>query len=92
MSMPEYLKDSNWIWNSDWSAEDKDRPRVMLFRKEVSLKEEPYEGKIRISADTRYKLYVNTRLVEVGPSRGDHQVWFYDTIDLLPYLKKVEML
>lgn len=92
MSMPEYLKDSNWIWNPDWSAEDKDCPRVMLFRKEVSLKEEPYEGKIRISADTRYKLYVNTRLVEVGPSRGDHQVWFYDTIDLLPYLKKVEML
>lgn len=88
MGMPEYLKDSNWIWNPDWSAEDKDRPRVMLFRKELSLKDEPYEGRIRISADTRYKLYVNTRLVEVGPSRGDHQVWFYDTIDLLPYLKK----
>ena len=40
------------------------------------------------SADTRYKLYVNARLAEVGPSRGDRQVWFYDTVDILPYLHK----
>lgn len=86
--MPEYMKDSNWIWNPKWSAEDKDCPRIMLFRKKIELEEEPYEGRIRISADTRYKLYINSRLVEVGPSRGDHQVWFYDTINILPYLKK----
>lgn len=60
----------------------------MLFRKKIVTEEEPYDGRIRISADTRYKLYVNARLVEVGPSRGDHQVWFYDTVDILPYLKK----
>lgn len=86
--MVEYLKNSNWIWSPEWNAEDKDCPRIMLFRKVVSLAEEPYESRIKISADTRYKLYVNARLVEVGPSRGDHQVWFYDTIDILPYLKK----
>lgn len=86
--MVEYMKDSNWIWSQDWSAEDKDCPRIMLFRKEIGLKDEPFRGRINISADTRYKLYVNTRLVEVGPSRGDHQVWFYDTVDILPYLKK----
>lgn len=88
MNMPEYMKDSNWIWSPDWSAEDKDCPRVMLFRKTIELDEKPYEGRLKISADTRYKLYVNARLVEVGPSRGDHQVWFYDTVDILPYLKK----
>ena len=88
MNMPEYLKNSNWIWSPDWSAEDKDHPRIMLFRKRLEIKEEPYMGSIHISADTRYKLYVNDRLVEVGPSRGDQQVWFYDTIDILPYLKK----
>lgn len=88
MNMPEYMKNSNWIWSPGWSAEDKDCPRIMLFRKVLTLLEEPYEGRLKISADTRYKLYVNERLVEVGPSRGDHQVWFYDTIDILPYLKK----
>lgn len=86
--MTEYLKDSNWIWSPDWNAEDKDCPRIMLFRKVIELREEPCGGTMKISADTRYKLYVNGRLVEVGPSRGDHQVWFYDTVDLLPYMKK----
>lgn len=88
MDIPEYMKASNWIWNPDWSAEDKDRPRVMLFRKELRLEDEPYEGRVKISADTRYKLYVNARLVEVGPSRGDHQVWFYDTVDIGAFLIK----
>ena len=76
--MPEYRKDSNWIWSPCWKPEDKDCPRVMLFRKAVRLEEEPRKGHLDISADTRYKLYVNGRLVETGPSRGDHQVWFYD--------------
>ena len=39
--MKEYMKDSNWIWNPCWSAEDKDTPRIMLFRRKVELKEEP---------------------------------------------------
>lgn len=88
--MLEYMKDSNWIWNPDWSAEDKVCPRIILFRKKIELEEAPYEGRIRISADTRYKLYINASFVEVGPSRGDHQIWFYDTIDILPYLKEGE--
>lgn len=88
MKIPEYLKNSNWIWSPKWSPEDKDFPRVMLFRKKFTMEYEPYMGRLQISADTRYKLYVNNSLVEVGPSRGDQQVWFYDTIDILPYLKK----
>ncbi|HIY02910.1 MAG TPA: hypothetical protein IAA26_13890 [Candidatus Blautia faecipullorum] len=86
--MEEYLKDSNWIWTPQWTAEDKEIPRIVLFRKTAELFAEPKKGSIRISADTRYKLYINGRLVETGPSRGDHQIWFYDEIDILPYLKK----
>lgn len=86
--MEEYKKDSHWIWSPLWNAQDKDCPRIMLFRKEVRLDEVPVEGWIKISADTRYKLYVNGRLAETGPSRGDRQVWFYDTVDITPYLKR----
>lgn len=85
--MAEYMKDSNWIWSPSWNAQDKDCPRIMLFRKVIIVKGSPCAGEIRISADTRYKLYINDRLVEVGPGRGDHQVWFYDSPDILPYLK-----
>lgn len=82
------MRDSNWIWIPCWSAQDKDAPRIVLFRKRIELETEPFAGRIRISADTRYKLYINEKLVEAGPSRGDRQVWFYDTIDILPYLEK----
>ncbi len=63
---------------------------MVLFRREIFLEDAPCAGVICISADTRYKLYVNDRLVEVGPSRGDNQVWFYDTVELLPFLKQGE--
>lgn len=33
-------------------------------------------------------LYVNGKLVEVGPSKGDSQVWYVDEVGLLPFLKK----
>lgn len=85
--MREYMKDSNWIWLPSWTARDKEIPRVVHFRKEIDLKAHPGQAAVRISADTRYKLYINGTLVEVGPCRGDHQIWFCDTVDLLPYLK-----
>ncbi len=86
--MQDYRKDTEWIWDPQWSAQDKERACIVLFRRTAELMSDPAAGMIRISADTRYKLYVNERLIEVGPSRGDRQIWFCDTIDLCPYLKK----
>ena len=42
--------------------------------------------KVRVSADNRYRLYCNGKLVGRGPQRGDERHWFYETIDLEPYL------
>ena len=83
-----HTENSNWIWSPSWNMEDKEYPRIMLFRKVVEVEGKPYKGTIQISADTRYKLYINGKLVEVGPSRGDHQIWFYDTISLIPWMKQ----
>lgn len=88
MHTPEYLKESNWIWIPAWNEEDTMQARVVLFRKSVELEGRPLSGVVNISADTRYKLYVNGSLVEVGPSRGDHQIWFYDAIDITRYLQE----
>lgn len=81
---------SNWIWISDWCAQDKEKPGLVLFRKTFKLSDNPQKAVIRISADSRYKLYVNGILAEVGPSKGDHQVWFLDEVDILPYISKGE--
>lgn len=41
---------------------------------------------MRISADSRYKLYVNGRYVLAGPLKGDRFRKYYDEVDLTPYL------
>lgn len=43
-------------------------------------------GTIKISADSKYKLYVNNHFVCYGPARGDRQVWYYDEPNISPYL------
>lgn len=42
---------------------------------------------MHFSADTRYKLYVNGVRVAVGPARSSLLIWYYDTLDIAPYLR-----
>lgn len=43
---------------------------------------------IHVSADNRYRLYVNGKPVCSGPARGDLYNWYFETIDIAPYLKE----
>ena len=86
----EFLQDSNWIWSDPWEGEDREVPRIVYFRKQIELDGSVESATINISADSRYKLYINGKLVEVGPEKGDAQIWFYDTVDLASYLKQGE--
>ena len=61
---------------------------VYYFRKNITLDTKPGSFKIHVSADNRYKLYVNEVLVSMGPARGDTYYWNYETVDLAPYLQK----
>lgn len=74
----------NWITKNDVKKSETSR---LLFRKTFFLDLLPENAECSISADSRYKLYVNGQLVEVGPSKGDREVWYYDTIQLSSYLK-----
>lgn len=73
---------AKWIWSAHWRAEDKDAPGLMLFRKILHIEKDVKECIIRISADTRYKLYINGEFVDFGPAKGDRQVWYYDTLSV----------
>ena len=61
---------------------------VYLFRKKMSLPTKPEKYLVHVSADNRYKLFVNQQLISFGPTRGDIAHWNYETVDLAPYLKK----
>lgn len=73
---------SPWIWSKAWTFAYNENPHVVAFRKSVFLSAWPEMAKIKISADSRYKLYVNGSFVNAGPRKGDGKVWFYDELDL----------
>ena len=82
----------NWIWTEQWTQEDDRRARIVCFRRSFDLGSIPKkEGAVlSISADTRYKLYINGSLVQTGPQKGDRQVWYLDEMDVAAYLREGE--
>jgi len=76
-------------WPAYWIAAPNDAGTeygIYHFRKSVTLTARPASYIVRVSADNRYKLYVNGTLVSVGPARSDTYYWNYEKIDLAPYL------
>lgn len=80
---------TNWVWTPDWQAEDDRRAEIVYFRREMELEagKVPASLRIRISADSHYKLYVNGTFVQDGPQKAlDLKEWFADEAELAPYL------
>lgn len=76
-------------WNAEWVAAPNitgNEYGVYYFRKSIDLAAKPSAFTVYVSADNRYKLYVNDVLVSLGPARGDSYSWNYETVDLAPYL------
>lgn len=62
---------------------------VYYFKKEYYI-EECKESVINICAETRYKLYINGRLVGIGPCRPSSEIRYYDELDISDYIKPGE--
>lgn len=75
---------ASWITLEDGAIEE---AGMYLFRKTISLDAVPESYQVRVSADNRYKVYVNEELVSVGPNWGDLKHWNYQVADLAPHLK-----
>jgi hypothetical protein len=84
---------SKSAWDAQWIAHsqaDLLNYGVFHFRKTITLAEKPATFPVRISADNKYKLFVNGQYVVSGSVLGDANNWFYDTIDLAAFLEKGE--
>jgi len=79
--------DAGWICFPDAGE---NTAGLYLFRKTLNLATVPQTFEVHVSADNRYKLYVNETLVSIGPAQGDIEHWNYETVELSPYLKKGE--
>jgi len=76
-------------WKASWIAvpgESSNGYGIYLFRKTFNLKVKPDSFIIHVSADNRYKLYVNEKQVSLGPARGDLTHWNYETLDIASFL------
>ncbi|WP_276482856.1 alpha-L-rhamnosidase C-terminal domain-containing protein [Paraflavitalea pollutisoli] len=60
---------------------------IYHFRKRFSLPTRPARFVIHVTADNRYRLFVNGQAVCSGPARGDLYNWYFETVDIAPYLK-----
>ncbi len=88
----EYDWQGKWIWTNDYVPSGKDGQWVNL-RKTFTLNSVPAVAEARISVDSRYWMWINGEMaVYEGQLKGgpDKHSWYYDVIDLTPYLKKGE--
>src|SRR5690349_4749687 len=59
---------------------------IFHVRRALDLAAKPSRFIVHVSADNRYRLYVNGTQVSSGPQRSDASHWRYETVDLAPYL------
>lgn len=81
---------AKWIWipgYDDTSTEGK----IVLFRRIFNLRNKPSDPVLlKVSADTRYRLFVNGRSVSFGPCKSYATRWYYETIDISTHLQEGE--
>lgn len=76
---PRYAIDSAaWVWHPELRA---DTPAVLRFTQSFEL-EAVVTARVHISADQRYELFVDGRLLSAGPHRGDLDHWSFASFDL----------
>ena len=78
-------------WPASWVSHPTASPKdygVFHFRRTFDLNSQPEKFIIHVSADNRYRLFVNGHSVCCGPARGDFMHWRFETVDIAPYLVK----
>ena len=80
------MKDCRWITHKNAGASNN---ATYYFKKSFTL-EAVSESIIEISAQARYKLYINDNFVACGPCKGTREKTYFDAIDVTKYLNAGE--
>jgi len=76
---------ANWIWNA---GDPQPRNYRLNARKTIHCKPGLQNAFLHISADSRYRLYVNGEWLGDGPARSFPHLQQFDSYDIAPYLTK----
>jgi hypothetical protein len=79
--------DAKWIW---CEGEPVPQNFYLYCRKSFTLQGEVAQASVDVTADSRYKLFVNGKFVGRGPARCDQRWQYYDTYDLQKFLTRGE--
>lgn len=71
-----------WITNASYGL----NTGVTVFKKQVDFSKKPEKCQLKISADTKYRLYINGFLASIGPCKPSEFHSYYHTVDVAPYL------
>ncbi len=77
---------ANWIWIEESDLDMSKPGRVIYFRKTVEYLQADGPAEIIITADSKYKLYINGSFINMGPQKGDRNIHYFDRIDIKPFL------
>jgi len=78
------------LWSAHWITDataPKNEYGGYFFRKQFELARRPEHFVVHVTADARYRLWINGRSVSFGPQRSDIWVTHYDSVDLAPWLQ-----
>jgi alpha-L-rhamnosidase len=75
---------AQWIAPPDAPA---DSFGVFRFRRVLELPARPEHFVVQLSADNRYRFFVNGEAIASGPQRSDVMHWRYETVDIAPFLR-----
>ncbi|MCX7795096.1 MAG: family 78 glycoside hydrolase catalytic domain [bacterium] len=71
---------AKWIWDEEIPQNNSNRNILCYFRKRFYVKKTNCEFYIKVTADSRYKLYINGYPIGFGPEKGDRWRYYFDTI------------
>ncbi len=95
---PPFVNGASWIWSAEGThaapppeSASPSHYQVRLFRRRFHVAAPAGATlAVHVSADSRYLLYCNGRLVGRGPAKGDVNHHFYESIELSAWLRPGE--
>lgn len=74
-------------WDASWIAPEGGSTKgVFYFRKTFDLQDKPRQFIIHLSADSRYRLYINGHFLNDGPQLSDLRHWRFESLDISEFL------